>query len=83
MRLMKKVEIKDFARRVEHVCDFFLSKTEANGSKDRKIIEDLKEEAADIQFDQVEISSGAFTGLDDYLKGVNSAPEEKIGEESQ
>lgn len=83
MKRMKKVEIKDFARRVEHVCDFFLSKTEADGSRDRKIIEDLKEEAADIQFDQAEISSGAFNGLDDYIKGINSAPEEKIGEESQ
>jgi hypothetical protein len=79
---MKKLEIKEFARRVEHICDFFLSRTEADGSKDRKIIEDLKEDAADIQFDQVEVASGPFVGLDDYLKGINTAPEEEIGKES-
>ena len=72
---MRKIELKDFARRVEHVCDFFLSKIEADGSKDRKVLEDLKEDAADIQFDQVEVDSGPFIGLDDYLKGVVEAPE--------
>jgi hypothetical protein len=79
---MKKIEIKDFARRVEHLCDFFLSKTEADGSKDRKVIEDLKEDAADIQFDQAEVDSGAFIGLDDFMKGRITAPEEEIGKES-
>jgi hypothetical protein len=80
---MKKIEIKDFARRVEHLCDFFLSKTEANGSKDRKIIEDLKEDAADIQFDQAEVASGVFTGLNDYMHGILTTPEENIGKESE
>jgi hypothetical protein len=78
---MKRMEIKEFARRVEHLCDFFLSKTERDGSKDRKIIEDLKEDAADIQFDQVEIASGVFTGLNDYMVGIPDSPEEKIGKE--
>lgn len=82
MSTMKKIEIKDFAKRVEHVCDFFLSKSEADGSSDRKVLEDLKEDAADIQFDQVEITSGAYTGLDDYIRGINTAPEEEIGKES-
>lgn len=79
---MRKIEIKEFARRVEHVCDFFLSRTEADGSKDRKILEDLKEDAADIQFDQADIASEAYSGLDDYIKGINTAPEEEIGKES-
>ena len=79
---MKKIEIKDFAKRVEHVCDFFLSKSEADGSNDRKVLEDLKEDAADIQFDQAEINSGAYIGLDDYVRGINTAPEEEIGKES-
>jgi len=79
---MKKIEIKDFAERVEHVCDFFLSRSEADGSSDRKVLEDLKEEAADIQFDQVEITSGAYIGLDDYIRGISVVPEEKIGKES-
>ena len=82
MKPMKRLEIKDFARRVEHLCDFLLSKTEKDGSKDRKIIEDLKEDAADIQFDQAEIASGAFIGLDDYMKGLPTAPEEEVGKES-
>lgn len=79
---MKKIEIKEFARRVEHLCDFFLSKTEADGSKDRKVIEDLKETAADIQFEQVEIAEGAYIGLDDYMRGIVNAPEEQVGKES-
>jgi hypothetical protein len=78
----RKLEIKDFAKRVEHVCDFFLSKAEADGSSDRKVLEDLKEDAADIQFDQAEIDSGAYIGLDDYVRGIDNAPEEEIGKES-
>lgn len=78
---MKKIEIKDFAKRVEHVCDFFLSKSEADGSDDRKVLEDLKEDAADIQFEQAEIDSGAYIGLDNYIRGINLAPEEEIGKE--
>ena len=80
--MSRKIEIKDFAKRVEHVCDFFLSKSEADGSNDRKVLEDLKEDAADIQFDQAEINSGAYIGLDDYMRGINNAPEEEIGKES-
>lgn len=80
--MMKKIELKDFARRVEHVCDFFLSKTEADGSADRKILENLKEDAADIQFDQAEVTSGPYIGLDDYMRGLVTAPEEEIGKES-
>lgn len=79
---MKKIEIKEFARRVEHLCDFFLSNSEADGSKDRRVIEDLKEDAADIQFNQAEIAFGAFKGLDEYMKGIPAAPEENIGKES-
>lgn len=80
--MSRKIEIKDFAKRVEHVCDFFLSKSERDGSDDRKVLEDLKEDAADIQFDQAEIESGAYSGLDDYVRGINNAPEEEIGKES-
>ena len=81
--MSRKINLKEFARRVEHVCDFFLSKTEADGSRDRKVLEDLKEDAADIQFDQAEIDSGPFIGLDDFLKGVVNSPEENVGKESR
>jgi hypothetical protein len=78
----RKIELKEFAKRVEHLCDFFLSKSEADGSNDRKVLEDLKEDAADIQFDQAEVDSGAYIGLDDYMRGIPNAPEENLGKES-
>jgi hypothetical protein len=71
----KEIEIEAFARRVERLCDFFLSKIEADGSQDRKILEDLKEEAADIQFDKERI--GSFAGLSDFMKGMDVASDEK------
>ena len=78
----RKIEINEFARRVEHVCDFFLSKTEAKGTDDRKVLEDLKNDAADIQFDVVEVETAPYSGLYDYIKGVPNTPEENIGKES-
>lgn len=68
------IEIKDFARRVERLCDFFLSKiSEENGrdgSPDVKVLEDLKNISADIQFDQVQIISNSIEGLRDYMNGA-------------
>lgn len=70
----RKVEIKEFAERVERMCDFLIGKViEENGrdeSNDLKIIEDLKEDAADIQFDRVHAGTKAIEGLSDYMHGV-------------
>lgn len=74
----RKIQIKEFAERVERLCDFFIGKaveeTGRNGSPDLKILEDLKEDAANIQF-----SSGTqlTEGLSDYMSGISSVPEEK------
>lgn len=69
----KTVEIKDFARRVERLCDFLISKKTAesgrDGSDDLRALENLKEDAADIQFDKVDIVSDAIHGLDVYMNG--------------
>ena len=80
--MSRKIDLKEFARRVEHVCDFFLSRTDADGSGDRRVLEDLKNDAADIQFDQGILEKGPFVGLDDYMRGIKNAPEENIGRES-
>lgn len=60
--------LEDFARRVERLCDFLLSKTDRNGSDDVAILEDLKEEAADFQ-QQVEVDVD-IDGLKDYMSGT-------------
>ena len=67
------VNIHEFARRVERVCDFLLSQSDRNGSEDRRVIEDLKEDAADIQFDKKQIN--ALEGLKDYMSGASIVEE--------
>lgn len=77
----REIEIKDFARRVERLCDFILAhedkvKNESKKEKDEElkdlaVIQDLKEEAADIQFDRVSLGFKIITGLDDYMNGIN------------
>jgi hypothetical protein len=68
------IEIKDFARRVERLCDFFISKateeTGRNGSEDLKVLEDLKNTAADIQFDRVTVMTQGIEGLSEYMNGA-------------
>ncbi len=66
-----QIEIKEFAERVERVCDFLLSKMEKrDGSDDLKVIEDLKEDAADIQFNKAVVISETLNGLSDFMKGA-------------
>lgn len=70
----REIDIKEFARRVERVCDFLLAKFEEggrDGSSDLKVIEDLKADAADIQFDKALVGSETLFGLDAYMKGDN------------
>ena len=78
---VRPLELKEFARRVERMCDFFLAQAQEevgrDGSNDRKILEDIREDAADIQFDGVTIASETITGLYDYMNGVDIVPEKK------
>lgn len=59
--------LEDFARRVERLCDFLLSKTTRDGSDDVAILEKLKEEAANFQ--QVVEVDVDIDGLKDYMSG--------------
>jgi len=65
------VDIKDFAIRVERLCEFLLAKVDKDGSKDVVALQNLKEEAADIQADNSNVISESISGLSEYLKGVN------------
>jgi hypothetical protein len=61
------IELDEFARRVERLCDFLLDKIDKkSGSMDLRVIQDLKEDAANIQFGQA-ISEASFEGLADYV----------------
>lgn len=75
--MTKNVDIKDFARQVERLCDFLIAKkseeTGKDGSDDLAVIEDLKEDAADIQFSS-QPASDTLNGLDAYMKGADIAP---------
>ena len=84
MATTRKLEIKEFARRVERMCDFLLSKVseeeKRNDSPDLKVLDELKEEAADIQFYYAETSE-SLKGFSDYMSGLDSVSEEKKQEE--
>jgi hypothetical protein len=68
----KTVGVEDvvaFARRVERLCDFLLDKVERDGSNDVVMIQDLREEARDMQADDAELKFQTLEGLADYMKG--------------
>lgn len=71
----REVDIKEFARTVERLCDFFLDKISnesgRDDSDDQKVIRDLKDVAADIQCDKVLLTTETLFGLADYMKGAN------------
>jgi hypothetical protein len=69
--MTQKVDIKEFATRVERLCDFLLAKMEKDGSNDVIALQKLKEEAADIQANNTNVVSETISGLSEYLKGVN------------
>jgi hypothetical protein len=80
----RKLEITDFARRVERLCDFFLNQVSREGQRDDspnlKVLDDLKEEAADIQTYYKETSE-SLKGLNDYMKGLDPVFEENSQKE--
>lgn len=62
--------IIDFAERVERVCDFILEGIEKDGSHDVTVIQNLKKDAADLQFIKKN-SNISIEGLDDYMRGLS------------
>lgn len=81
----RKLEIRDFARRVERLCDFFLARISEEENRDDspnlKVLDELKEEAADIQFYYTETSE-SLKGLSEYMRGLDSVSEENNQKES-
>lgn len=72
--MAKQIDIPEFARKVEGLCDFLLSKIELiDGSPDTKVILDLKETAADIHTNQEGQIEMAISGLDAFLRGYPEA----------
>lgn len=69
--MTNKVDIKDFAIRVERLCDFLLAKMDQDGSSDVVILQNLKDDAADIQVNNTNVVSETISGLSEYMKGVN------------
>jgi len=69
--MTKTVDITEFAIRVERLCDFLLAKMEKNGSSDFMTLQNLKDDAADIQTKKTNVVSEAVEGLSEYMKGVN------------
>jgi hypothetical protein len=72
-------DIKSFARRVERLCDFLLGRfyeeNGRDGSDEQKILEDLKEEAANIQTTTAPVSE-TLSGLKDFMGGLPSKTKE-------
>jgi hypothetical protein len=65
--------IVEFARRVERMCDFFLMKlteeTGRTGSDDQRVLEDLKEDAANLQVNPPG-ATDILEGLDSYMRSL-------------
>lgn len=68
MSTITTVNIKDFAERVERLCDFLLDKVEKDGSDDVIELQDLKKDAADIQFITTN-KHVSIDGLHSYIHG--------------
>ena len=68
----EKVNIREFAGRVERLLDFFITKYEdefgRDGSEDLLELERLKEEAANIQFRNK--AETVIDGLHDFMNGL-------------
>lgn len=68
---------RKFAERVERLCDFLLGRlyTEVgrNGSDEQKILEDLRDDAAEMQ-QNVPPTEEVLTGLKDFMGGLTPEP---------
>jgi hypothetical protein len=62
-------DLRDFAQRVERLCDFILNQLPKDGTPDVLVIQTLKEDAADIQHVSFNPMDVAVSGLYRYMKG--------------
>lgn len=67
----KAIDVIEFARRVERLCEFILDGIEKkDGSDDIVTLQKIKEDAANIQssIDPMSINPMSIIGLNDYVK---------------
>ena len=60
-------DIRDFAERVERLCDFLLDGLEKDGSDDVVELQKIKKDAADLQSKNASVS---IEGLSNHIRGV-------------
>jgi hypothetical protein len=65
--MSKTIDVKEFAKRVERLCEFLLDRVERDGNKDVVEIQKIKEDAADLQAGDNEFT---FEGLSDHMRGA-------------
>jgi hypothetical protein len=67
----KDIDIKEFAIRVERLCEFILDQMdEKTGSAEQILIQNLREDAANIQFNPRLYGDISLRGLDDHIRGI-------------
>ena len=65
-------DIQKFAERVERLCEFILEGVEKDGSPDVVVLQQMKEDAADLQ-NITRNSNVSILGLDDHIRGIITA----------
>lgn len=66
MLVFEEAEVKRFAERVERLCDFLAEK--ASHGDDRNAIDELREEAANMQFADIKPGDAALRGIAEVLR---------------
>lgn len=73
--MASKIDIKEFALRVERMCEFILNQIDDRTDTTEHIfLEKLKQDAANIQFNPRLYGDISLHGLDDHIRGI-SKPE--------
>lgn len=62
--------LRDFAERVERLCDFLLAHSDKSDSNDLKVLHKLKDDAANFQMTKIQLTNATIEGLDQFMKGV-------------
>ena len=69
----KEIDPRDFADRVERLCDFILNRiADDPNSANVRVIHKLKEDAADIQFKYASFRGISLIDLSDHMKGLGT-----------
>ena len=66
---IRRIDIKDFADRVERMCEFILMQVDKDGSQDVTFVQQIKEDAADLQCIPNDMNNLSIDGIHDYMKG--------------